>query len=100
MIIIDSSFWIELFIGSETGKIISCNENFLSANYLLPVIVVTEIYNKLLRDTDSYNALLFTTQMKSGTIVNIDFELALNAAIIGKKYKLPLAESIIYIGQF
>ncbi len=96
MIVIDSSFWIELFAGTSFGKIIRDNQDFINGNFLLPSIIITEVYKKLLIETDSYTALLFTTQMKTGKIVDLDFELALNSAIVGKTYKLPLADSIIY----
>jgi len=96
MIVIDSSFWIELFAGTSFGEIIRDNQDFISGNFLLPSIIITEVYKKLLIETDSYTALLFTTQMKIGNVVDLDFELALNSAIVGKTYKLPLADSIIY----
>ena len=87
MIVIDSSFWIELFAGSEIGKIIKDNKDFLSANFIVPSIIVTEVYKKLLYETTEYMALLFTTQMKVGKIIDLDFDLALNSAQTGKKYK-------------
>lgn len=96
MIIIDSSFWIELFAGTDLGKIIRDNNDFKNGNFIVPSIVITEVYKKLLSMFDSYTALLYTTQMQIGKIVNLDFELALSAAEKGKKFKLPLADSIIY----
>jgi predicted nucleic acid-binding protein len=96
MIVIDSSFWIELFAGSDLGKIIKNNEDYLNANFILPSIIATEVYKKLLFETDEYTALLFTTQMKVGKVIDLSFELALISAQIGKNLKLPIADSIIY----
>ncbi|MCX6148204.1 MAG: type II toxin-antitoxin system VapC family toxin [Candidatus Kapabacteria bacterium] len=96
MIVIDSSFWLELFEGSRYGKIINDNKDFLNYNFLVPSITVIEVYKKLLIEKDSNTALLYTTQMKVGKVIDLDFELAIIAAQNGKKYKLPLADSIIY----
>lgn len=96
MIVIDSSFWLELFSGSDLGKVIKENEDFLNANFVLPTIIVTEVYKKLLSENDSYTALLFTTQMRVGKVIDLDFELALISAQTGKSLKLPIADAIIY----
>ncbi len=96
MIVIDSSFWLELFEGSEYGKIINENQDFINANFLVPSITVIEVYKKLLIERDSSIALIFATQMKNGKVIDLDFELSLFAAQNGKKYNLPLADSIIY----
>ena len=96
MIVIDSSFWLELFAGSEHGKIILNNRDYLAANFIVPSIVVTEVYKKLLIETNEFTALQFTTQMKIGDVVDLDFDLAINSAQTGKELKLPIADSIIY----
>lgn len=96
MIVIDSSFWLELFAGTEYGKIINDNNDYLNGNFIVPTIIITEVYKKLLGETNNYTALIYTTQMKVGKIVDLDFDLALNSAQMSTVYKLPIADSIIY----
>ena len=42
------------------------------------------------------DAIFIITQMEQGKIIDLSKDLALEAALYGKKYKLPLADSIIY----
>ena len=83
MIVIDSSLWIELFAGTELGKIIRYNPDYLNANFIVPSIIVTEVYKKLLLENDAYTALLFVTQMKVGKVIDLDVRIitATNASL-------------------
>ncbi len=95
MIIIDSSLWLEYFIDSSYGKII---ENLLDnpAKIIVPSIVLTEIYKKILNEWDKSVADDFIVQFQDYNIVDLDFQNAINAAKVSKEYKLPLADSIIF----
>jgi len=96
MILIDSSFWIEFFEGTRFGKIIIEHHEFNNNNFIIPTIIITEVYKRFLRDKDEYTALLYTTQMKSGIVIDLDFEIALKSARVGIEFKLPIADSIIF----
>ncbi|MCX6155684.1 MAG: type II toxin-antitoxin system VapC family toxin [Candidatus Kapabacteria bacterium] len=95
MNIVDSSFWIEFFIQSEISyqiyPIIEKRDLLI-----VPSIVLLEVVKKILRDRSENEALECISFMKLANIVPLDDDLALNAAFIGNKYKLPLADSIIY----
>jgi predicted nucleic acid-binding protein len=95
MIIIDSSLWLEYFIDSSYGKII---ENLLDdpAKIIVPSIVLTEIYKKILNEWDKSVADDFIVQFQDYNIVDLDIQNAINAAKVSKEYKLPLADSIIF----
>ncbi len=55
-----------------------------------------EVFKKLLIETDEDKALLAAAHMKQGRVVELDADLAILAAKIGREYKLPMADSIIY----
>jgi predicted nucleic acid-binding protein len=95
MKVIDSSLWIEFFIGTDYGlQFIQLLEN--EEDILVPTIVITEVYKKFLND--STNEIANSILRKLSTIQNISLDLKLSAfsATLGKEYKLPLADSIIY----
>jgi predicted nucleic acid-binding protein len=96
MIIIDSSLWIEFFMGSKYGEIIKENNLFQASNYYVPTIIVREVHKKL---TDVYNEELATEYcfyFQNGKIIDLNFNLSLLSSKLSKIYKLPLADSIIY----
>ena len=95
MIVIDSSFWIEFFIGTKNGaKIISLLEN--EDEILVPAIVITEVYKKFLNDSTIEIATSILRKLSTFKIVTFDYELSVLSATLSKEYKLPLADSIIY----
>lgn len=63
---------------------------------LVPTITLTEVYKFVVRVRDARSAMRAAAQMKRGRVVNLDERLAIEAARIGFKCKLPLADSIIY----
>jgi len=95
MNIIDSSFWLEYFAGTEAGNIVS--ELIENVNDLIiPTITIYEVFKKLLFERNEDDALMAIAHMKQGKIVNLSEEISLSAAKISKTYKLPMADSIIY----
>jgi predicted nucleic acid-binding protein len=96
MIIIDSSMWIEFFMGSKYGEIIKKNDSFQENNYIVPTIIVREVHKKL---TDVFSEELadeYCYYLQNGQIVDLSFNLSLLSSKLSKTYKLPLADSIIY----
>jgi len=95
MNLIDSSFWLEYFAGTEAGEIVS--EIIEKTDELIiPTITIYEVFKKLLLERNEDDALLAVGHMKQGKIIDLTEELSLSAARISKKYKLPMADSIIY----
>ncbi len=89
--VVDSSGWLEFLTGSTRSRI------FLPAikdtkNLIVPVISVYEVVKRILRDGDEADARNAIQAMTLGQTVDIDLSLALVAA----RYKLPMADSIIY----
>ncbi|MCL2184772.1 MAG: type II toxin-antitoxin system VapC family toxin [Treponema sp.] len=95
MNIIDSSFWLEYFAGTKAGDIVSnIVENI--DELIVPTITLYEVFKKLLIERNEDDALMAVGHMKQGKVIDITEELSLSAAKISIKYKLPMADSIIY----
>lgn len=95
MNIVDSSCWLEYFAGSRVGdEVSSVIED--TDHLLVPSIIVYEVFKKLILELDEDKAIFAVAHMKQGHIVNLDTDLAIYAAKIGKDNKLAMADSIIY----
>lgn len=94
MNVVDSSGWIEYFIGSSNADFFaSAIEN--ESNLVVPSITIYEVFRKLLLEANEDTALRSVTQMQIGRVVNLDEPLAIDAARIGIDLKIPMADSII-----
>ena len=95
MNVVDSSCWLEYFAGSAVGDSVAGAIEDLE-KLAVPSIVLYEVFKKLLIETDEDRALLAVAHMKQGQIVELDSDLAIYAAKVGKDFKLAMADSIIY----
>jgi Predicted nucleic acid-binding protein, contains PIN domain len=95
MNVVDSSCWLEFFAGSDVGEKVSPVIEDLD-NLLVPSITIYEVFKKLLFELDEDRSLFAIAHMKQGKVINLDSDLAIYAAQIGKEYKLAMADSIIY----
>ena len=59
-------------------------------------VTVIEVFMNVLRQRGEPAALIGTTLMKQGKVIALDSELAMDAAKLGVRHKLPLADSIIF----
>ena len=95
MIIIDSSFWIEFFLGSKYGEIV--RKLFIEEkNVIVPTIIITEVYKKFLGDSTQELAQTILDFLLDLKTIDLNVELSIQAAKTGKINKLSLADSIIY----
>jgi toxin FitB len=95
MNIVDSSLWLEYFAGSSAGeRVASIIENI--EKLIVPSITIYEVFKKLLKELDEDKALFATAHMKQGKVIELDSDLAIYAAKIGKEHNLAMADSIIY----
>ncbi len=95
MNVVDSSAWLSYFAGDKNA------EEFATAiedieKLLVPSITLTEVFKCIMRQRDENAALEGIAHMEQGRVVTLDSSLAIDAAVFGLKYKLPLADSIIY----
>jgi predicted nucleic acid-binding protein len=95
MNIVDSSCWIEYLIDTEIGaKVAPIIEN--AGELIVPTITLYEVFKKLLAEKGEEYALDVVSYMQTGTVIELSSGLSLSAAYISRKYKLPMADSIIY----
>lgn len=95
MNIVDSSCWLEYFADSGVGNLVSSAIEDLDS-LLVPSITIYEVFKKLLTERDEDGALLATAHMKQGTVIDLDSDLSIFSAKIGRDNGLPMADSIIY----
>lgn len=88
---VDSSAWLEYFADSEqASRVAPAIED--SANLLVPVITLFEVFKKVLRERGENDVLQIASMMQTGRMVDLDSSLAMEAA----RHPLPLADSLIY----
>ncbi len=95
MILPDSSIWLEYFtegsLAEQSEQIVTTKEGVI-----VPTIVVFEVYRQLRKRLDEKEVLFAVTQMEEKNIAPLTSELSLYAAELSLKYKLAMADSIIY----
>jgi predicted nucleic acid-binding protein len=95
--VVDSSGWIEYFgNGPKAASFAPYLEN--SQQLLLPIIVVYEVYKKLLRAGENTVAELFLSQAFSADsrAIVVDVAVAALAAKLSLELKLAMADALIY----
>lgn len=95
MNIVDSSCWLEYFAGTDVGEKVAPILQKLD-ELLVPSITIYEVFKKLLTELDEDRALFAIAHMKQGKVIDLDSDLAVYSAQIGKDLKLAMADSIIY----
>ncbi|CAN5795336.1 hypothetical protein BH11PSE8_BH11PSE8_08850 [soil metagenome] len=90
-LVLDSSCWIEYFADSDRADLFAPAIESVES-LIVPVITVYEVVKKLARETGDETASSALSLMQRGRIVDIDLNLALEAAVKG----LPMADSLIY----
>jgi predicted nucleic acid-binding protein len=95
MNIVDSSCWIEYLMGTEIGvNVVPIIEN--PNELVVPTITLYEVYKKLLAEKGEDYALNVVLYMQTGRVIELNAGLSLAAALVNRKHKLPMADSIIY----
>ena len=61
-----------------------------------PSICIHEVFKIILRERGEDKALLLVAAMQQGRVVDLDGEMALEAATLGSQEGLALADSVIY----
>ncbi len=95
MNVVDSSGWLEYFAdGPAAGFFAAAIED--TAALVVPTISVYEVFKRIVQQRDEGAALNAIALMQQGTIADLTASLALSAATLGAKLKLPLADSVMY----
>jgi predicted nucleic acid-binding protein len=94
MNVIDSSGWLEYFIGGENASFFAPVIQDV-ANVVVPTISIFEVFKRTLIEKGRTDALEAVAIMYDGKVVDLDREIALMAADLSFEKKLPMADSII-----
>lgn len=93
--VVDSSGWIEYFADGPNADFFEAAIEDASA-LVVPSISIYEVFKRLLAEPNGEEAALrVVATMQRGCVVDLDAELALNAAKTSWETKLPMADSII-----
>jgi len=95
MNVVDSSCWLEFIEDSSIGKKIATIIADVERLFV-PTIVLYEVFKKLTAMRDSVYANNFIQGMLHAKVVSLDASLSIFAADISRKYRLSMADSIIY----
>lgn len=95
MNVVDTSGWLEYFEGGPNAIRFSVpiKEN---TELVVPTICIYEISKVILRESDENHLLQALAAIQKGKIVALSPSISTAAAKISLKYKLPMADSIIY----
>lgn len=93
--LVDSSGWIEYFADGPNADFFEAaieDESVL----IVPSISIYEVFKRLLAEPNGEEAALrVAAVMQRGRVVDLDAELALDAAKTSRETRLPMADSII-----
>jgi toxin FitB len=94
MNVIDSSGWLEYFIGGKNASFFAPAIQDV-ANVVVPTISIFEVFKRTMMEKGRTDALEAVAIMYDGIVIDLDREIALIAADLSIELKLPMADSII-----
>jgi predicted nucleic acid-binding protein len=94
MNVVDSSGWLEYFANGPNADFFApAIEN--TAELIVPTLSLYEVFKRVLQQRGEGDALQAVAAMLQGRVVDLDTDLALNAARLSVALKLPMADSVI-----
>ncbi len=95
MNVVDTSGWLEYFEGGRGVKefAVPIKE---TKELIVPTICIYKITKIILRERDENHLLQALAAIQKGRVVDLTSSISSAAAKISLKYKLPMADSIIY----
>ena len=95
MRLVDSSMWIETFLGTALGTAAK-REIAPAESCVVPTLVQHEIYKWLCRERSQEDAERALALTRTGVVVPLDSAIALRAADAAREHKLHTSDAIIY----
>jgi predicted nucleic acid-binding protein len=94
MNVVDSSGWLEYFADSENADFFAqAIED--SDKLVVPTISLFEVFKRVLQLKDETAALQAVAHMQHGQVVDLTTPIAISAANLSVKLKIPMADSLI-----
>ncbi len=94
MNVVDSSGWLEYFADGPHADFFACAIEDIE-HLVVSTISLFEVFKRVLQQKGENEALQAVALMMGGTVVEMDADLAIQAASLGHEKKLPLADSVI-----
>ncbi len=94
MNVVDSSAWLEYFANGPNASFFAKAIEGVDA-LIVPSLSLYEVFKRILQQRGQNEGLQAIAVMQQGTVVDLDTEIALNAARLSLESKLPLADSVI-----
>ncbi len=95
MNVVDTSGWLEYFEGGRNSKEFAAPIK-KTDKLIVPTICIYEISKIILRESDENHLLQALAAIQKGRVVALTPLISTAAAKMSLKYKLPMADSIIY----
>jgi predicted nucleic acid-binding protein len=92
--IVDSSGWLEYFADDKNADFFAGPIEETTA-LIVPTISIYEVYKKVVQQRNGSVALEVIATMEQGKVIDLDTNIALFAADLSLKHKIPMADSII-----
>ena len=94
-IVLDSSGWIEFFVG---GPLADRYAAYLVSRYdlITPTIVLYEVYKEIKRERGKELAILFSGRLHATRVAPLTESIAYLAADISLRHGLAMADAIVY----
>jgi predicted nucleic acid-binding protein len=94
MNVVDSSGWLEYFADGPNADHFATAVQDLE-HLIVPSLTMYEVFKAICRQRDEGTALQAVAVMNQGTVVDLNSAIAIDAARLSLKYKIPMADSII-----
>ncbi|MGN6143036.1 MAG: type II toxin-antitoxin system VapC family toxin [Mesorhizobium sp.] len=95
MQLVDSSAWIEVLLGSATGRTL-LGRLPQKSEWIVPTLIQYEIHKWLARTVSTDRASEFISYSSGCVVVDLDSDIAVRASEVSRLYKLSTADAIIY----
>lgn len=92
--VVDSSGWLEYFAEDENEKFFAPAIQDVE-NLIVPTLCLYEVFKRALAQAGEEEALRAAGVMSLGQVIELNRDLALDAARVSLTYKLALADSVI-----
>ena len=94
MNVVDSSAWLAYFADEPSADFFAPAIEDTEL-LIVPSVCLYEVFKVILREKNEDQAFLAIAAMQQGKVVDLDADLAIEAAAVGHEEKLALADSII-----
>lgn len=96
MNLVDTSGWLEYFANSKNATLFAPAIE-KTEDLIVSTINIYEMYKKILIEKDEYTAILVISLMKQAKVIEVNSEIAIQAAKLSFEKKIPMADSLIYV---